>query len=1448
MNNPFIDNPVRLKVINISSFSPSSNVLKSKREVIWLNNDSNKIMSLWKNKDEKALKKLYAPNVIRRFKAYLSNSNTNTQTVKGGVDDTDTVPSAEIHFDDDELEGLLSSDISEIDSYNKKSADEKMSQEAQYYSFVQNVFIFPEDNIATLKMKIYVATGVPPYRQHLWYNIGARSYPLSYKIQGREHMSVNINSIKTHDQFYENIPIDPEWYNEKEFMSITALDEITLLDLLYKKYEITDYYMVDLNDFIDPIRGTIETIIKKDSYTTDLIYYSFIAKYWPMLTKSIFGEYVKDENSISEKYPDMSPNSTNVRKKYITETSLIAPNYVPTLNPDKFDIPIMISITNSVITVSDNFTQSNFVLHMRNLFDVFDLNNVVTYAICKTEIDGKSVMFTKQYKTTKIPNMKIATNTILFNLVIEGHGNMQLIIGKKGSYKILSNWRADQYFGFAVIREQINKFISPVIDKINTYGSLVVSHLLPLPTMNNSVFTDIDLSLFWKNSITSSTFSNIMSLLDKHVVAGILTPIKKDTSNIASFYFHKGMFKYDTKRYAMLNPVKNQYMYLTDSSVKQKHHILTTSTKRMLITHRFSDVKIDFTGLKQQEFISFYIYILRFLESVPRTKEVKQASTDKQLKQLKEKDPLLYEFKKVYNSDLVYSKLCQKQKQPLIHNEYGKNRVKFWNFTTNSPAYYSCPNPKYPHLNFMINSHPENFCLPCCYKLPPSKNPTEAKAILYKTCMEEKKYFLHKTNISKSRYVMSYGKAIEPGRLSKLPEDSLESLFYDTFSSTDTVGIDEECIKNKGYFIFGVPQHVQNVSNIGVLFAVSHAVGKNILDFIAETIIKVRKKSNCWNILLYGLISSHFATFDAFLDEIRDVFIGTHMSSFSRWNELFIDIAKIYWGISVIHFQDINGSISLKVPGNIKYLDDYKQDGDHLILLEKNNEYNPIYVVYKEAYFKVGTIDTKLFSPSHDIISIIWNMVKTQIDRTAGSAKCIDLHVIKKFAVYSPYSIVRLYINTSNHCYAVAMTRMCHSKTIPKFSDNIAYQDITDKVNNKIKKARSRRKIKEIYFSITESVYKLDKTPICFGTPNPSCRSDIKTMIQFLEEFNTFNKNYGKYKESKLRMKNSSPQERYSLDLPYASVGIDKWLYLKKTDMIIGFITNELYNYITPTPPKKIQAVIPKANDIGFVIINYDPTCINTILHKGKPPTDDIRSQELDGALYRHNLYNILILEFIEIMNKKRNTPLRNKIVSYVNTFSKNKPDFDKLQDLLTDYPDDLAIIRKIILDNLMMPPAYGLLTKSSSADDILVDYNKISVKPVLSKKDILDVICNSTFVFDAIFMTKFQKMSHKELVKELKHMFSSRTINKEPIFVKRAGTGDEFPNMLASCSDNHPYCEKNKFMIKNDKLNELIDILASDILNPAKIKYMFSPAFTKNTMDFFKFRQRPNETIYITM
>src|SRR5690606_11673964 len=136
------------------------------------------------------------------------------------------------------------------------------------------------------------------------------------------------------------------------------------------------------------------------------------------------------------------------------------------------------------------------------------------------------------------------------------------------------------------------------------------------------------------------------------------------------------------------------------------------------------------------------------------------------LKMLKTLDPVGFNMKQ-FNSDVVYSRICQKNHQPVPFLENEKSRmqqtvqnkmVKYWNYTNNEPMYYICPNAKYPNLTF-TSGHPKGYCLPCCKKNEPMKGNTK-KDNIYIKCMDNHLFLSGETDIN-TKYIMNYSKDIE---------------------------------------------------------------------------------------------------------------------------------------------------------------------------------------------------------------------------------------------------------------------------------------------------------------------------------------------------------------------------------------------------------------------------------------------------------------------------------------------------------------------------------------------------------------------------------------------------------------------------------------------------------------------------------------------------------------
>jgi hypothetical protein len=137
-------------------------------------------------------------------------------------------------------------------------------------------------------------------------------------------------------------------------------------------------------------------------------------------------------------------------------------------------------------------------------------------------------------------------------------------------------------------------------------------------------------------------------------------------------------------------------------------------------------------------------------------------------------------------------------------------------------------------------------------------------------------------------------------------------------------------------------------------------------------------------------------------------------------------------------------------------------------------------------------------------------------------------------------------------------------------------------------------------------------------------------------------------------------------------------------------------------------------------------------------------------------------------------------------------------------------------------------------------------IKNAQDKRILIDSFEQTIFNFDKNELEKL-KVSNEETVKRYLHKNAKRftkigTVNKRT----------DFPNNLVICSQQTKhsevvgYCAGNRLIIEQKKLNEIISVLANDILNPLKWKWLFNPIFINRSVNFFRFIRHPGESIFV--
>lgn len=1246
---------------------------------------------------------------------------------------------------------------------------------------LSDVHIFPYDNILELKYKIYVTFNIPIYRQHLFFIHKSTVYPLNYLINiQHENIPINIFDLNNDSKTkVDNIPVDLEFYDKKNLINVMANDKFEILLNLYNKFNVTSFYLVDLEDIINPLK--LYEIVKTDKYQMELIYYGFILKYFPMMTYAVFTEYLKNDNNFDIIYPELLPNKKHLIKKLELESYITYKSHEYLEKKDKLDI--YSSVINTIIKLI-NYKQNNlYVVNIRNLFDLLELSESIINCNLYFEHNNRIISVKKTYITEQEIEEIQPLNTVSIKIKMNKEINetMKLVIYMNGNYYIKTEFREESHMDFLSIKKLAVKFVNPLIEMFNNTNSIINNGNKILSIEDNITFIDSNIKFYISEDFTSKKMEIFKEILQQFNSCNIMTQ-NETNANELEFFFNKGMYKYSIESIEKNLQITNYYSFLSEQAVLQKWNTIYTKTKIFNIEVVGNKIKINIKGVSNDIEMNIYILYIHGLINIYKESTIKlksnehtnEKSYEKNLKNLKIQDPLLYDFKKIYNSDKIYSKICQKPYQPVIisNDEYNKLKpeakektVKYWNYTTQKEVWYNCPNAKYPYLKFIIKQHPKDFCIPCCKKLDISvENINLEKQKIHNTCLSKHIYSTEKTNVTKnSSYISGYGKDIEIGRLSRLPEHTLEPLFFDIYSESGD--IDQECTTKDGYYLFGIDQTYGLYTNFGLLNTIAHSLNFSPGEFILEICKKIKTNQNYFKMLLHGNIYNYFDSIKDLIKLFSNLSINQVASELDNipMDDILTDIAYYYFNLNIIKFVDTEKEkIKLLLP---KYLNDYNSmfptTFKYLITLTYKNKIYPVYIFNTQLYKQSGIINTKIYSYNSGLISIIKSIVKKTISQNINEYnKKYTLDIIKEFCSSLKYNIDLYYMNKEGYCYAV----------------NISYKN------------------KVIYFPIEKSF--CSDNNIHYLPYDGKNTVDYDIYDSFIKVLNNWN--IKKSKDAKL-----------PTDITlYNIITCEKWLNINKTLRVIGFECNNKQYFINEIT--KINA--SKINDVPFQVLLFNPHTINMAISRYDNNAKISKNfHDLPMAKYRYNIDNIVLLHFINIFKSSRNEKIRDKMIKEIikNKDIKNTNSLNNLMENLESENDRHKL------------------------SSIIYEYtnNHKNKKIMISDIDI------TIFDFDNLELKKMRLLPPDKLAQHLRKIASTF------VKIEKKVKLSDFPNIIETCGKSE-YCYKNKLIVTEKILKNVIDVIVSSAENETTWDQMFNILTIQQTLNIFKFIKRKNEIL----
>jgi len=1353
-------------------------------------------------------KKLFTDGAVMDFNA-VSLDSSSLEDIN--ISDADL---ADLDLEDREVVPLseMSKKISVVENFDL-STNFKVGEKTPVF----DICIYPEDKISELKEKIQLISGIPSYRQYLfWYDNDFLNN--TYNLISDNLYEINIfKHFKKigNEQVIFNTSIDKSLYNNRKNIKVESLDYFTTVD--YINIDNSQVYVIDLADFIEPYRLEMREFLS-DNYQFELYYYGFIIKFWPMMTPEIFYDYIDSERVLYQKYPMLAFTNQNIRFKYNQQIAIANYNYKNAVKIDKIiegehpSIKVDLAITDVILSTAYGSKQ---LINLRILFDKLRTNYYVPEIVAHIRKDNKKYLLRKAFILNKqrVPFPAAFKTGLIIAIKMSRNINYKeyifVNVMENGKYYIKLNLNEEDGYDFDRVLLLAKKHTDKIIEDINKFSREISNSkqaVVPL-TKATVYYFSINVSVIWKKLIKPRAYKFIRVALEAYINANILTVKNYTQIRGHEIMFRKGIVEFDSTLIekvlaaAKLESIKNYYMFLSNGTLYQKWMQLYDG-RTVFMQHRTTDVKFEIHNVKEREFTNFYMYITGLILQLTSSSEFKKIEQErfiesdkknKKLKKLQEVDPVLYRLKK-YNTNKLYSIACQNPHQPFIYTKAELDQMsdrqkskltKYWNFTLNKPAYYGCPNSAYPHLSFIIGIHPKFYCLPCCGKRLTNVEGSK-KNLINNICLtrheflpedlEKNKKFLRGLQF-KMRHVMNYGKNINLGRSVRLPQnDTLQDLFYGT--------LDESGIN---YFIQGTNQHSQYMQNIGYIYALAYILDADIKELINTFIRALKHDPKLFNMIENGKLLKYFNTMSSFIsalenifiNEIDDIYIQKYNDS-DLWNKIFIELTALVLNTYTFMLYDekttgkyINLYITNSVYNGILQNSQPNRNITYIIVFKQVNRYYPV-IVATDPVKILSKSETlyKTFDYKSPVIKNFYSMVNMYIQKNRKINQPIDLNFMKLMLEDSKeYTIKTKLINMRNLCYALLIE--CSNGP-------------------------------SIYLPVHYSMNVADGISIDFEAFDPS-----KHKLPFRALADLTAKINDRIKEvNKLDEKSNKYINNYKLIVFYQHQTFE--------GKCVGLVDNNEFLYYTHDYD---EGYIKQDQQVFHYALNYYPPEINKLIVGLQEPEKDDRTVLLGESLYKNYLYQLFLVEFNNYVEKEKNTKVRNKIMQVL--------DIKHISQSLSDLQNTITTL-------------LGSKYKED-ANTINTQIANLYYKGQKGKADIIEIIDNTIYNFDLQVIKQMHGMKKKDIIAKLEKIVPKFCVEgKLPAKMT-------MENIYVPCEYKaQDFCQAKKLIVEKGKMAMLIDLLADDIRNPIKMKYLTSGIFTDKIINYFNFERNPDEIITI--
>ncbi len=529
--------------------------------------------------------------------------------------------------------------------------------------------VFPEDTFEDLRHIISAVSGIPIFRQHLFYATqeGGSGRPYRVLLDGVEVGTDLIAAFSrgSGDTVF-GFPIERRLAERKDGIQVHTLEPFVRLGGVPGGLRVV--FVVDLYSVLPPGEQGSQL---RDKYQFDLLYYGGVLRFWPQLSPDALLLALTQPDSVAEFYPSLDPDPDKNSERLAVAQRLMDAAHAYRSPPKG----VRIAVTQASVRVPA--PPGRGLLIVRNVFDWTPLSfEILAAAVRFIEVSvagagGLSAQHglyaEKRHVASYAPRVAPAVEKFLATAARQlrvgevafaisrkrtdgaASGSLAtLVVRSDGQYTVETDWREDANMGFDAAVAEAVQLAAAIVGQVKSLGAAGFVTGGPLASGSTAAVGGSTAVAFWPHSLTTDGFRQLKARLKDYERAGILAVKGLQQAGSLVLVFRKGVTGFDPAQIdrffagsrrgvengkatwaepgaheakpAQGQPTEsspigalNRYAYLTDPNIALRWAALYGG-RTVRLTHRVTDIRFEVLAAADlEEFRVIAAYLLSFL-------------------------------------------------------------------------------------------------------------------------------------------------------------------------------------------------------------------------------------------------------------------------------------------------------------------------------------------------------------------------------------------------------------------------------------------------------------------------------------------------------------------------------------------------------------------------------------------------------------------------------------------------------------------------------------------------------------------------------------------------------------------------------------------------------------------------------------------------------------------